>query len=181
MGTVGGNWTRSCHQGLSTPQSPVQHVGWHPAAPCWEKDSVAVVASIKRWAQRKGKRETQQLGHSSSTCLCLEICRAEAVGTSFGETGWALLSSPTCHIARSSIASSLLGNPRWARGQDCAPYHPSRGRTHWKPSLESSGQRLPGTAIYLQQMLTGNTTTKGLERLHLRGGNRKTHGQAHFT
>lgn len=29
----GGNWTRPCHQGLSTSQSPVQHLGWHPAAP----------------------------------------------------------------------------------------------------------------------------------------------------
>lgn len=141
MGTVGGNWTRSSHQGLSTPQSPVQHVGWHPAAPAGEKDSMAVVASVKQRVHRKEKRETQQLGHSSSTCPSPETCRVEAVGTSFEETGWAPLSSPICCIGHSSIASSLLGNPCWARGQEHAPHHPSRGRVCWKLSLESSRQR----------------------------------------
>lgn len=65
------------------------------------------------------------------------------MGTSFGETGWALLSSSTCCIGHSSIASSLLGNPCWAQGQDHAPHHPSRGRVHWKLPWKSFGQTQP--------------------------------------
>lgn len=71
---------------------------------------MAVVASVKSGGF-KGKKKGKQLGHSSPTCPSLEACRVEVVGTSFGESGWALLSSPTCCIGHSSIASSLLGNP----------------------------------------------------------------------
>lgn len=102
---------------------------------------MAVVASVKSSGFKGKKKGKQQLGHSSPTCPSLEACRVEVVGTSFGESGWALLSSPTCCIGHSSIASNLLGNPCWAQGQDHVPYHPSRGRVHWKLSLESSWQR----------------------------------------
>lgn len=55
MGKVGGNWTRSCHQGLSTPQSPVQHVGWHPAALCWGK-GLHGSGSVRKWWVKKNKK-----------------------------------------------------------------------------------------------------------------------------
>lgn len=132
---------------------------------------MAVVTSVSGRVQKKKKkkRETQQLGHSSATCPSPETCRVEAAGAGLGEACWAPLSSPTCRVGHSSIASSLLGNPRWARGRDRAPPgHPARGRVRWKLSLKSSGQRQsPQDSPLPLQRLIGNTATRGLECLHL--------------
>ena len=165
----------------------------HPSVQCgkWagtqqhtpgEKDGVAVVTSVSWGVQKKKnkkeKRETQQLGRSSATSPSLETFGVEAAGTGLGEASRAPLSSPTRHVGHSSMASSLLGNPRWARGRDHAsPSHPARGRVRWKLSLKSSRQwQSPWNSPLPLQRLIGNTTTRGLECLHLssREGSRKS-------
>lgn len=120
--------------------------------PVGEKDSMAVVASIKSSGFKgKEKRETQQLGYSSSTCPSLETCRVEVVGTSFGETGWVLLPSPTCCTGHSSIASNLcLGTRAGHKVRTIHPItHRGEGCTGNSPWRALGRDSLPGTAHYL--------------------------------
>lgn len=106
-----------------------------------EKDGVAVVTSVSGGFKKKKKGKPNSSAIPQRLVPVWKPAGLRLRVPIWGKASWAPLSLPSRRVGHRSMASSLLGNPCWARGRDRAsPSHPARGRVRWKLSLKSSGQ-----------------------------------------
>lgn len=137
---------------------------------------MAVVASIKssRFKEKKkGKHNSWAIPHQ--LVLVWKPAGLRLWAPTLGKPAGLCSPHPPAALVTAQWQAACLGTHAGHKVRTVHPItHRGEGCTGNSPGRALGRDSLPGTAHYLLQMLSGNTTTKGLECLHLREGSRKS-------
>lgn len=136
---------------------------------------MAVVASVKLQVQRKEKGKHNSWAIPHQLVLVWKPAGLRLWAPALGKLAGLCSPHPPAALVTAQQQAACLGTHARHEVRTVFPIiHQEEGCAGNSPWRALGRGSLPRTARYLLQMLTGNTTTKGLECFHLREGSRKS-------